>query len=61
MVEESMSLNLNRIKSIDIFRGICMSQMILGHLFDWWLKAEQSWIRNIMTMIFIPYDSNPKK
>ena len=31
-----------------------MSWMILGHLFDWWLKAEQSWIRIIMTMILEP-------
>lgn len=31
-----------------------MSWMILGHLFDWWLKADHSWIRSIMTMIFEP-------
>ncbi|KKM96982.1 hypothetical protein LCGC14_1172700 [marine sediment metagenome] len=43
-----------RLKSIDIFRVLCMSWMILGYSFDWWLKLDHSWLRSIMTMIFEP-------
>jgi hypothetical protein len=37
---------MKRFKSVDIFRGICMSWMFLGHLLDWWLKPEFFIIRN---------------
>lgn len=39
---------MKRFKSIDIFRGLCMSWMFLGHLLDWWLKQEplENAIRN---------------
>jgi len=47
-------VNTDRIKSIDIFRGLCMAWMILGHLFDWWLKPEDRWIRSIMENILEP-------
>ncbi len=47
-------VNIDRIKSIDIFRGLCMTWMILGHLFDWWLKPEQRWIRSVMANIIEP-------
>ena len=43
-----------RLKSIDIFRGLCMSWMILGHLFDWWIQTDYSWPRRIMTIILEP-------
>jgi len=43
-----------RLKSIDIFRGLCMAWMILGHLIDWWLKSEYSWLHEIMIMIIDP-------
>ena len=43
-----------RLKSIDIFRGLCMAWMILGHLIDWWLKFEYSWLHEIMIMIIDP-------
>ena len=43
-----------RLKSIDIFRGLCMAWMILGHLIDWWLKSEYSWLHKIMIMIIDP-------
>jgi len=43
-----------RLKSIDIFRGLCMSWMILGHLFDWWIQPDYSWARRIMTIILEP-------
>ncbi|NVM37244.1 MAG: DUF1624 domain-containing protein [Candidatus Lokiarchaeota archaeon] len=43
-----------RLKSIDIFHGLCMTWMILGHLFDWWLKSEYSWVKSITSMILDP-------
>ena len=43
-----------RLKSVDIFRGLCMSWMILGHLFDWWIQPDYSWARMIMTIILEP-------
>jgi len=47
-------VNTERLKSIDIFRGLCMSWMILGHLFDWWIQPDYSWARQIMTIILEP-------
>jgi len=35
-----MNAMLPRLKSIDTFRGLCMSWMILGHLSGWWIRAE---------------------
>ncbi|MFX0031505.1 MAG: heparan-alpha-glucosaminide N-acetyltransferase domain-containing protein [Candidatus Hodarchaeota archaeon] len=34
---------MKRLKSIDIFRGICMFIMVYGHMFDWWLRIEDYW------------------
>jgi len=31
-----------------------MAWMILGHLIDWWLKSEYSWLHEIMIMIIDP-------
>jgi len=47
-------MELQRLKSIDIFRGLCMSWMVLTHLIDWWLKNEYSWLHSIMIMILDP-------
>ncbi|MFX0163969.1 MAG: acyltransferase family protein [Promethearchaeota archaeon] len=43
-----------RLKSIDIFRGLCMSWMILTHLIDWWITSEYSWLHSLAIMIFDP-------
>ncbi|MFX1410844.1 MAG: acyltransferase family protein [Promethearchaeota archaeon] len=43
-----------RLKSIDIFRGLCMSWMVLTHLIDWWLKSEYNWIHSVTIMILDP-------
>ncbi|MFW9939872.1 MAG: acyltransferase family protein [Candidatus Thorarchaeota archaeon] len=43
-----------RLKSIDIFRGSCMTWMILTHLIDWWIKAEYYWLHPLVIMIFDP-------
>ena len=45
---------MERIKSIDIFRGLCMSWMFLGHLIDWWIKPEYLWVRTLTFYIFDP-------
>ena len=43
-----------RLKSIDIFRGLCMAWMILNHLIDWWLKSEFDWLYTITIMVIDP-------
>ncbi|MFX1315304.1 MAG: acyltransferase family protein [Promethearchaeota archaeon] len=43
-----------RLKSIDIFRGLCMSWMVLTHLIDWWLKSEYNWLHSAAIMILDP-------
>ncbi|MHA1985063.1 MAG: heparan-alpha-glucosaminide N-acetyltransferase domain-containing protein [Promethearchaeota archaeon] len=43
-----------RLKSIDIFRGLCMGWMILNHLIDWWLSPEYDWLYAITIMIIDP-------
>ncbi|MHA2128773.1 MAG: heparan-alpha-glucosaminide N-acetyltransferase domain-containing protein [Promethearchaeota archaeon] len=43
-----------RIKSIDVFRGLCMTWMILNHLINWWITTEDSWIHGVAVMIFDP-------
>ncbi|MFX1364359.1 MAG: heparan-alpha-glucosaminide N-acetyltransferase domain-containing protein [Promethearchaeota archaeon] len=45
---------MKRLKSIDIFRGLCMAWMILTHLIDWWLKNDYSSINSFTKMIFDP-------
>jgi len=35
-----------RFTSIDIFRGICMGWMFLGHLLEWWIRPEYAYITN---------------
>jgi uncharacterized membrane protein len=40
-----------RFKSIDIFRGICMGWMFLGHLLEWWIKPEYLYINNFTHVI----------
>ena len=47
-------MKLQRIKSIDIFRGLCMIWIILTHLIDWWLKSEFDWLHSLLIMIFDP-------
>ncbi len=40
-----------RFKSIDIFRGICMGWMFLGHLLEWWIKPEFINVNNFTHII----------
>jgi uncharacterized membrane protein len=43
-----------RIKSIDIFRGLCMAWMILTHIIDWWLNIKYDWLHRATIMIVDP-------
>jgi len=45
---------MQRLKSVDIFRGLCMSWMFLGHLIDWWIKSEFFWLESLTFSIFDP-------
>ncbi len=45
---------MKRLKSIDIFRGLCMAWMILTHLIEWWLRSEYSWLNSLTKMILDP-------
>jgi len=45
---------MERLKSIDIFRGLCMSWMFLGHLIEWWISTEYLWLRTFTFYIFDP-------
>ena len=45
-------MKVQRLKSIDVFRGLCMFWIVLTHLIDWWLKSEYIWFHRITVMIF---------
>ena len=47
-------MTLPRLKSIDTFRGLCMTWMILGHLSGWWIRDEDFWIANLINIILDP-------
>ena len=47
-------MKLQRLKSIDIFRGLCMVWMILNHSIDWWVKPEYNWLQTVTIRIIDP-------
>lgn len=49
-----LNIKFHRLRSIDIFRGVCMAWMVLNHLIDWWLKTEYSWLLTVTIMIIDP-------
>ena len=51
-------MKFQRLKSIDIFRGICMVWMISTHLIDWWLRSEYYWLHSVTVMIFDPFGAS---
>ena len=34
---------MRRLKSIDIFRGLCMMWLFTGHILNWWLRLDDVW------------------
>ena len=45
---------MNRIKSIDILRGLSMTWMMVGHLLAWWIRDEDRWFYLLTFDIFDP-------
>ncbi len=49
---------MQRIKSLDTFRGFVMLAMVWVHLCDWWLREEDIWFSNailpVLKLIFGP-------
>ena len=45
---------MQRFKSIDIFRGMCMGWMFLAHLIGWWIKPEFIWLESLAFSILDP-------
>jgi uncharacterized membrane protein len=45
-------MKVQRLKGIDVFRGLCMFWMVFTHLIDWWLKSEFIWFHRITVMLF---------
>ena len=49
---------MKRLNSIDTFRGISILWMFLGHLLDWWLIDQDSWLYNLTFNIVDPIGSS---
>jgi uncharacterized membrane protein len=47
-------MEFKRLKSIDIFRGLCMAWMVLNHIINWWVQSDYIWIHSIAIMIIDP-------
>jgi len=43
---------MKRLKSIDIFRGIGMVYIIVGHMIDWWTRPEDDFLFYIYVSLF---------
>ncbi len=43
---------MQRIKSVDAFRGLCIFYMLLGHMLVWWIIEEQFWMHFYLRKIF---------
>ena len=52
LIEILLKMKVQRLKSIDVFRGLCMFWIVLTHLIDWWLKSEFVWLHRITVMLF---------
>ena len=35
---------MKRLKSLDMFRGLAMLYMVVGHIITWWPVPEDNWI-----------------
>ncbi len=45
---------MRRLKSVDIFRGMCILYMTMGHQVDWWIIASDYWIFEIVWNLGAP-------
>ncbi len=43
---------MKRLKSIDIFRGMGMVYIIVGHMIDWWTRPEDDFLFYIYVSLF---------
>ena len=43
---------MKRLKSIDIFRGMGMIYIMVGHMIDWWTIPEDDWLFYIYVSLF---------
>ncbi|MFX1320314.1 MAG: hypothetical protein ACFFAQ_01600 [Promethearchaeota archaeon] len=43
---------MKRLKSIDIFRGMGMIYIMVGHMIDWWTTPKDSWLFYIYVSLF---------
>jgi len=49
---------MKRLNSIDIFRGISLFWMFLGHLLNWWLIDQDSWLYHFIFNMLDPIGSS---
>jgi len=43
---------MKRIKSIDIFRGLGMVYIMVGHMIDWWSRPVDDWLFYVYVSLF---------
>ncbi len=43
---------MKRIKSIDIFRGLGMVYIMVGHMIDWWSQPTDNWLFYVYVSLF---------
>lgn len=43
---------MRRLKSIDIFRGVGMIYIMVGHMIDWWTIPSEEWIFYVYVSLF---------
>ncbi|MHA2087387.1 MAG: heparan-alpha-glucosaminide N-acetyltransferase domain-containing protein, partial [Promethearchaeota archaeon] len=43
---------MKRLKSLDIFRGMAMIYMMVGHMIDWWTIPSEDWLFHAYVSLF---------
>ena len=43
---------MKRLKSIDIFRGVAMVYVMVGHMVDWWTIPSEDWLFTFYVSLF---------
>ncbi|MFO8020237.1 MAG: heparan-alpha-glucosaminide N-acetyltransferase domain-containing protein [Promethearchaeia archaeon] len=46
---------MRRLKSIDIFRGLCIFYMAVGHQIEWWITEGDYWLYEIFWNLGAPF------